>query len=252
MAEAKLTEGDLHKEKHKSSGQYIKSVIYGGLDGIISVFVTVAAVSGTQSGVLFALFLGLAKLFAGAISMGIGDWLSSSAELDVAVREKQREEWECENYMQGEIDEMVQLYVKKGVPENNARRIMEILSSNRKAFVEIMMAEELGISPDAVNDKPWKHGLINFGSFIGFGVVPLIAFMISAGAQLTGIQAFGFSIGITVFTLILMGVIQGYLTGANMIKTVILTLVLGSITATVGWFVGYILTYAFPGVAIPQ
>ncbi len=52
-----------------------------------------AAASGTQTGVLVALFLGLSKLFAGGISMGIGDWLASSAELDVALREKEREEW---------------------------------------------------------------------------------------------------------------------------------------------------------------
>ena len=99
---------------------------------------------------------------------------------------------------------------------------MEILSSNKQAFVDIMMAEELGIPPGAISDTPWKQGLvlllfayltflqINFGSFIGFDIVPLIAFMISLGANLTGNQAFGFSIGVTALTLIIMGVIQAF------------------------------------------
>jgi len=241
-----------HEEKHKTSGDFIKSVIYGGLDGIVSVFVTVAAASGTQTSILVALFLGLAKLFAGAISMGIGDFLASGAELDVAVREKQREEWEVDNYLEGEVEEMVQLYIQKGVPENNARRIMQILSSNRKAFVSIMMAEELGIPPDALDDKPWKHGLVNFASFMAFGIVPLLIFMISIGVGLSGIQTFALSIIVTATTLYLMGLMQGVLTGANKIKSAFLTLGLGGITAAVGWFVGYILAYAFPGVAIPQ
>ena len=108
-----------------------------------------------------ALILGLAKLFAGGISMGIGDWLATDAEVDLAKRERRREEWECENYLEGEIEEMVELYTKKGVDEATARRVVEILSRNKKAFVDIMMAEELGISPDATEEVPWKHGAVS-------------------------------------------------------------------------------------------
>jgi len=154
--------------------------------------------------------------------------------------------------MDGEVEEMVQLYIQKGVPEANARRIMQILSSNRNAFVGIMLAEELGIPPDALEDKPWKHGLVNFISFMSFGIVPLLIFMISIGVGLSGYQTFALSIVVTATTLYLMGLIQGVLTGANKLKSAFLTLGLGGITAAVGWFVGFILAYAFPGVAVLQ
>ncbi len=39
----------------------------------------------------------------------------------------------------GEVEEMVQLYMSKGVPEENARKIMAILSKHRKPFVDIMV-----------------------------------------------------------------------------------------------------------------
>jgi hypothetical protein len=39
------------------------------------------------------IFSGLAKLFAGAISMGVGDWLGTAAEVEMAKRERKREEW---------------------------------------------------------------------------------------------------------------------------------------------------------------
>jgi len=184
--------------------------------------------------------------------MGVGDWLASAAELDVALKEKEREEWEVNNYLEGEKEEMVQLYIKKGVPEKNARRVIEILSSNKEAFVEIMMAEELGIPADALEDQPWKHGLINFGSFTMFGLVPLIVFMAASGGGLNPTATFGVSIAVTLVTLVLMGIIQARLTGANYIKTTLTTVCLGSITAFIGWIVSFALTKGFPGVSIPM
>jgi len=243
-----LEEESTHKEQHKGgASQYIKSIIYGGLDGIVSVFVTVAAVSGSDIGIGLVLVLGLAKLFAGAISMGIGDWLSTGAEVDMAKTERKREEWEVDNYVEGEIEEMVQLYVKKGVPEETARKIMRILSKHKTAFVDIMMAEELGIAPDVVNDVPWKHGVVNFGSFMTFGVVPLIVYVIVVGIRTTTTVSnntvFGISIGITVITLLGMGLLKAFLTGSSKVKSALTTAIFGSVTAAIGWFIGFILNY---------
>jgi len=251
-----LSEHSPHSEHHSGgASQYIKSIIYGGLDGIVSVFVTVAAVSGSNIGIGLVLVLGLAKLFAGAISMGIGDWLSTEAEVDMAKIERKREEWEVDNYVEGEVEEMVELYVKKGVPEDTARKIMKILSKHKKAFVDIMMAEELGISADVVDDVPWKHGLVNFGSFMGFGVVPLITYVVVVSIQHTtqipSNTVFAISIAVTVFTLLLMGVLKGVLTGSPVVKSAVITVIFGSFTATVGWFIGWILNYT-TGVSIQE
>jgi len=240
-----------HAEQHISGGgKYIKSIIYGGLDGIVSVFVTVAAVSGSNIGVALVLILGLAKLLAGAISMGVGDWLSTDAAVDKAKRERKREEWECENFLEGEIEEMVQLYVKKGVPERNARKIMHILAKDRKIFVDIMMAEELGITTEEEQDVPWKHGLVNFTSFMIFGTIPLIIFIIFVAAKIGGQTPFYISIAITLLTLVGMGYMKGRLTGSSWIKSAIQTVLLGSFTAFVGWLTGFVLHAIFPDVNI--
>jgi len=244
-----------HLEKHKTgAGNYVKSIIYGGSDGIVSVFVTVAAVSGSNFGIGLVLVLGLAKLFAGALSMGVGDWLATDAEVDMASKERQREEWECENYLEGEVEEMVELYVKKGLDENTAREIMNILSKNKKVFVDIMMAEELGISPDIVDESPWKHGLVNFVSFMIFGSIPLLAYALNIGLRhvfnYDTSYVFYASIGITALSLFGLGMVKAHLTGSSWWKSGLQTLLFGSFTAFVGWFVGFILDYFFPGVNV--
>lgn len=60
--------------------------------------------------------------------MAVCDWLATDAEVDRAIREEKREAWEYDNNPEGEIEEMVELYVKKGVPEQTAREAMTILA----------------------------------------------------------------------------------------------------------------------------
>jgi len=145
---------------------------------------------------------------------------------------------------------MVQLYIKKGVPEDNARKIMAIFAKDKKVFIDIMMAEELGITLDDEHEIPWKHGIINFLSFIVFGIVPLLAYIILVAAGVRGFFIFYISIGVTVLTLFGMGIMKGKLTGSSYTKSTIITVLLGGFTAFIGWLVGFLLDIAFPGVNV--
>lgn len=83
-----------HAETHKSgSAEYIKSSIYGGLDGLISIFVSVVATAGTGASLAVVLATSMAKVAAGSISMGVGDFLGTGADVDFIVSERRREEW---------------------------------------------------------------------------------------------------------------------------------------------------------------
>ncbi|PRP77510.1 transmembrane protein [Planoprotostelium fungivorum] len=258
---------DGHREVHVQGGKYLKSIIYGGLDGIASTFVAgmdsihnrvnthiVAAVAGQSNiSLSVALVMGLAKLFAGGFSMGVGDWLATDAELSLAKAERAREAWEFENYPEGEIEEMVDIYVKKGLSEPAARRIMVILSKYPQAFIDIMLAEEIGISTDIFQQKPYMHGLVNFGSFMGWGIIPLLVYIIFVAISKTHPVAqeivFGVCAAVTAVTLFIMGVIKGRLTGTNVITSGIITLFFGALSAGIGYGV-VIALYKITGLAI--
>ena len=72
--------------------------------------------------------MGFSSLVADALSMGVGDALSSKAEAEVAVRERQREEWEMDNYLEGEISEMIDIYRNKGMSADDAEMMVRTLA----------------------------------------------------------------------------------------------------------------------------
>ena len=64
------------EEKH-AGGAYIKSLVYGGLDGIITTFAIVCAAVGAGISRKAVVVMGFASLVADAMSMGLGDNLIS-------------------------------------------------------------------------------------------------------------------------------------------------------------------------------
>ncbi|PIN92917.1 hypothetical protein COU54_05080 [Candidatus Pacearchaeota archaeon CG10_big_fil_rev_8_21_14_0_10_31_24] len=64
------------------TARYIKSLVYGGLDGIITTFAVVAGVIGASLSANVILILGFANLIADGISMAAGDYLSTKSEIE--------------------------------------------------------------------------------------------------------------------------------------------------------------------------
>ena len=93
------------------AGDYIKSMIFGGLDGIITTLAIVCAARGADLTSDVVIMMGIANLVADGISMGMGDFLSERAEQDFIRAERAREMWEFENYREGELSEMMELCV---------------------------------------------------------------------------------------------------------------------------------------------
>lgn len=160
------------------ASQFVKHIVYGGLDGIISSFALIAAAVGARLPFEVVLLIGFAILLADGLSMGIGSYLSAKAEQDHVLRERGREKWEYDNYPEGEIEEMVELYRAKGFSEEDARKIIEIYTSDpryKEAFIDHMMVEELGyIVPKPEDGRSlWMEALATSASFIVFGSLPL-------------------------------------------------------------------------------
>lgn len=120
---------------------------------------------------------------------------------------------------------------------NNIRRIAHLYSTNTQAFVNIMMLEELGLVVD--DSSPFWNGAITLLSFIVFGFLPLIPYIISAG--INGDAKTQFLLisliigGIELFSL---GFAKAVLLGLNKFKSGFETLLLGGVAVAVGYGIG--------------
>ncbi|KAJ8607175.1 hypothetical protein CTAYLR_007325 [Chrysophaeum taylorii] len=177
------------EETHASAeaGEIVKSLVFGGLDGIITTFAIVAAVAGAGLSTSTVILMGVANLVADGISMGLGDYLSESAERNFVRHEFKREQWEMRNYPAGEVREMIQIYVnKKGFSEEDATTVMRVMAKYPKAFIEMMCVDELGfIAPDDDDFPAWKKGFVTMLAFDMFGSIPVLVYVIARALPAT-------------------------------------------------------------------
>ncbi len=238
-------------EKHGNmAGPHLKSVVYGGLDGIITTFATVTSVAGANLSPIVILIVGIAHLFADGISMGLGDALSAQAEIDYNNSERNREKWEMEVSMEQEIQEMIQLYVNRGLSREDAETIWRILGKYPQAFLDVMMVEELHLLPPDENEVPWKSGVVTCVAFMIFGAVPLLPFLMAQFPSLFSLTPeaqMNLAIVMTVVTLFLLGAFKATLVehGQSWFMSGITVSGLGSLAAFISYAVGVVLQSSF-------
>lgn len=81
------------EEMHQTEGGLLKPVIFGGLDGTLTAFAIVAGAAGGNLSTGVVLILGFSNILADALSMGVGEFLSSKAENEWILSERRREDW---------------------------------------------------------------------------------------------------------------------------------------------------------------
>ncbi len=243
VEESKKIHEKVNIEEHQSeSGKLIKSISYGGMDGILTVFAVVTGVVGARLDAIIVIVIGIANLLADGLAMGIGDYLSTRAEIDYKKDERQREGWEVKHFPEGEKAEMIEIYMKRGLSKEEAVQVVDIFSKHEKTWVDVMMLEELHLVEEG--SSPAKNGLITFMSFVIFGFIPLVSYIIMAlipGG--TGMPTVTFTLAIitTGVTLFILGAMKSRITRRSVLRSGFETLLIGGGTALLSFVVGSIL-----------
>lgn len=229
-----------HEEGHALSGQgmYLKSLVYGGLDGIITTFAVVAGVAGASLQPAIVLILGFANLLGDGFSMATGDYLSTKAEREYAAAERKREEWEVDVHPKGEAQELIEIFRKKGFTKEQTSKLVAIYTKNKRAWVDTMMVDELGFLEQ--EDNPLKSAMVTFFSFLGFGCIPLLAYVANIWFPLQ--NTFLVAIVLTALTLFLLGTVKTRFTRRSLFKAGGETLLVGGIAALLAYGAGYLIS----------
>lgn len=107
-------------------GENAKSVVYGGLDAIVTCFSLISSITGSGGRMtsVDVLVLGFANLVADGISMGFGDFLSSSTEKEMAFKERDVTQWEVDHLPDSQIRNLIQRYRDLGMDPNDATTVI--------------------------------------------------------------------------------------------------------------------------------
>jgi len=244
----KLEEHLKKDHNHGAVSAYLKEVVYGGIDGIITTFAVVAGFSGaalsnettTQLSFVVVLLFGLANLFADGVSMGLGNFLAvrSDQRLYCSIRAKEQDE--IQNNPEYEAEETVTILMQKGFSEEDARTLTAIYRKNESYWTDFMMNHELEV-PDPTDESPFKTGFATFVSFLFFGFVPLIPFVVFGSFDPQTV--FQFSAGGAFVALVLLGVLRWRAIDMSLTKSVVEVVLIGGVAASIAFFVGSLFTF---------
>eukprot|EP00746_Dinoflagellata_sp_MGD_P143367 gnl/MRDRNA2_/MRDRNA2_76203_c0_seq1.p1 gnl/MRDRNA2_/MRDRNA2_76203_c0~~gnl/MRDRNA2_/MRDRNA2_76203_c0_seq1.p1 ORF type:complete len:277 (-),score=63.27 gnl/MRDRNA2_/MRDRNA2_76203_c0_seq1:19-849(-) len=226
-----------HKEPTLPTGKFVRPAVFGGLDGLSTMFALVAGAYGAELGEVHTIALGTAQLVAGAVSMGAGEYLSSKADNEVAIREESRERWEVENYPEGEIVEMIEIYKAKGMTAEDASIVANTLSKYTDFWVEHMMLTEIGMLPPEAEGVV-LNGVLMFLSFLIFGAVPLVAYVgaLALGAGFN--EAFMYTCILSCVGLFALGAIKAMIADLQIVRGGITMLFQGAFAGALSYSIG--------------
>jgi hypothetical protein len=250
--------------------------------------------------------MGFSNLLADGISMGLGDFLSSKAEMEYeegarkgaprprflppcrrphhrlrssllplppsSPGESKKEKWEFENSREIEEAEQEKQFEEQGMSKEDAAQVTATLAKYPDIFHAIHLQGELGFGPPDKDASPATDGAVSacgaappaaaharrpppltaqrpdppflfpaaFASFLVFGSVPMISYVVTfyAGYKYRD-GVFGIACAFTALTMFLLGVAQAAITKQDRLKTGVLMTLNGSIAAGCAYLVGW-------------
>lgn len=105
------------------------------------------------------------------------------------------------------------------------------------------MVADKGMLPADQEAKPWKNGLITFASFMVFGSIPLLSFIILIPFTDSDLVKFVSACLVSALGLALLGVARARIAGQNMMFTTAITVFSGVIAAAAAYLVGWLLKH---------
>jgi VIT1/CCC1 family predicted Fe2+/Mn2+ transporter len=226
------------ESRHRSvGGNAIRAAVLGGNDGLISNFSLVMGIAGATGGNQSVLLAGIAGLLAGALSMALGEWISVKSSQELYENQMAIEMEELETNPEGEEKELALIYMAKGIPEDQARKMSSEIMKDKTHAHAVLVKEELGINPEELQGSAIEAALYSFILFTIGAIIPVSPFIFT-----TGFHAIVLSVIFSTVGLFVIGAAITLFTGKNVwysgIRQVVFGLTAAAITFGIGKLIG--------------
>lgn len=217
----------------------IRELVFGLEDGLVSTLGAVAGIAaGTQDGRIVALS-GLVLIAVEALSMAAGSYLSNKSHREMLEKKIRDERHEIETKPEEETDELREMYRERGFTTEETEMIVRRVTSDKKLWLEEMMAKELKIGAGEL-ETPSVGALVMGVSYVVGGFVPVLPFLLLPVGP-----AQGWSVAASLLALFALGWWKGTAAGIDRLKSAAEMLLVASAAAGLGYGIGKIAGLAF-------
>jgi predicted membrane protein (TIGR00267 family) len=213
--------------------QYLRDIILGVNDGLVSMFLLVVGVVGGGVDSEVVLLAGLAGAFAGAVSMAAGEYMATKSQEEAIDGELALEREHFEFYKDRELEEVRDFLRNIGMGEAAVEAVVEDAAADDEVLMELMKAFEFGVV-DAGRRNPF-FAMVMSGLLFLIGSLPSVlpfAFMSDPDEALV-VAAIASAVG-----LFLVGVVKTRLTRTNPVTSGLENVAVAGVGAVVSYMIG--------------
>ena len=161
----------------------VRQIVFGVQDGILTTLGIVTGVGVAEGQRSTVLITGMLALLAGALSMGVGEYLGGKSEREIVQATIDMEKREMEANPHDEFTEQVAYYKLKGFSADEAHMIVTRLAQNPQIYLYEMMRDEFGIDPRVAEETSLKPAFSMAGSYAVGSLIPIVPYFFT-GSQL--------------------------------------------------------------------
>ncbi|MEY2672358.1 MAG: hypothetical protein RL228_622 [Actinomycetota bacterium] len=221
--------------KHKAHrAGWLRAAVLGANDGLVStsaLMVGVAAALIDTRDLGPVITAGIAGIAAGAMSMAAGEFVSVAAQTDVEDADTKMEMAQLAEDPEGELEELTQIYVARGLNHDLARQTAQALTDHDALGAHLR--EELG-HHETSKARPAQAAIASALSFICGALIPFIGMLIPIEEKVFAI------VGVTIAGLFLTGFLSAKAAGCGLLRPTLRVVIGGSLAMAVTTVVGLI------------
>jgi len=224
-----------HSEQHRTHRTgWLRAAVLGANDGIVSTASLLLGVTAAGANTDAIVVAGVAGLVSGAMSMAAGEYVSVSSQADTERADLARESKELATNPHQEHEELVLIYVRRGLDRALASDVATQLMTHDALGAHAR--DELGIS-ETLAAKPVQAAFASAGTFAAGAALPLLVVLIVPNTAIMWSLA-----GSSLLFLALLGLLAARAGGAPALPSVLRVSFWGALamglTAVVGGLVG--------------
>ncbi len=213
---------------------WLRAAVLGANDGIVSTASLVIGVAAAASDHAAVMLAGVAGLFAGALSMAAGEYVSVSSQSDTERADLELEKQHLAAEPEYELQELAAIYEGRGLEPKLSVEVAKQLMAHDALGAHAR--DELGIT-EVMSARPLQAAVFSAVSFAAGAALPLVVAWLTPGSSLIWAVAAGSLVFLT-----MLGAVAAKAGGASMLTGAVRLLFWGAVamaaTALVGRLFG--------------